>query len=81
MQNIPDICFLADMEMIVIFMEKQIDGKRTGAAQQAAHDVERTAEDPTQCCLSRGDVTRNIRSSCFWKAVFSVSMNKIISAT
>lgn len=30
-QTIPDVWFLFDMEIIVIFLENQSEGKRTGA--------------------------------------------------
>lgn len=54
-----------------------MDGKRTRAAQQAALDVEQTAEDPS----AEGMLPVTFNLLWFLEAVFSVSKNKIISAT
>lgn len=65
------------MEMIVIFMKNHMDCKRTRAARQSALDVEGTAEDPSV----EGMLPVTLDLLFFLEAVFSVSKNKINSAT
>lgn len=54
--------------MIVIFMENQMHGKKTRAAQRADLDLEGSAEDPSV----EGMLPVTFDPLCFWKLFFQV---------